>query len=83
MSAEEEVARQQRLRRTLEAIADAFGFTGELRRQRIGEWWLDPNGIDYDREQEIAHEHGFEVKFAKDMTDEFRRLLAEAQREGP
>ena len=66
MSAEYDVPRQQRLRRALEAIADAYGFTGELRSERIGEWWLYPNSIDYDREQEIAHEHGLEVKFGKE-----------------
>jgi hypothetical protein len=65
MSAEYDVARQQRLRRALEAIADAYGFTGKLRRERIGEWWLYPNSIGYDREQEIAQEHGLEVKFGK------------------
>ena len=43
MSAEYDIPRQQRLRRALEAIADAYGFTGELRRERIGEWWLYPN----------------------------------------
>ncbi len=72
MSAEYDVARQQRLRRALEAIADAYGFTGELRRERIGEWWLYPNSIGYDREQEIAHEHGLEVKFGKEKIAEFR-----------
>ena len=82
MSAEYDVERQQRLRRALEAIADAYGFTGELRRERISEWWLYPNSIGYDREQEIAHQHGLEVKFGKDMVDQFRRLVAEAQHEG-
>jgi hypothetical protein len=82
MSAEYDLARQQRLRRALEAIADAYGFTGELRRERIGEWWLYPNSIGYDREQEIAHKHGLEVKFGKEKTDEFRQLVAEAQRNG-
>jgi hypothetical protein len=81
MSAEYDVARQQRLRRALEAIADAYGFTGELRRERIGEWWLYPNAIGYDREQEIAHQHGLEVKFGKEMIAEFRRLVAGAQRD--
>jgi hypothetical protein len=46
MSAEYDVARQQRLRRALEAIADAYGFTGELRRERISEsdkpWFAAP-----------------------------------------
>jgi hypothetical protein len=82
MSAEYDVARQQRLRRALEAIADAYGFAGELRRERIGEWWLYPNSIGYDREQEIAHKHGLEVKFSKEQVDEFRKLVAEAQRNG-
>ena len=82
MSAEYDIPRQQRLRRALEAIADAYGFTGELRRERIGEWWLYPNAIDYDREQEIAHEHGLEVKFDKEMVGEFRRVVAEAERNG-
>ena len=82
MSAEYDVARQQRLRRALETIADAYGFTGELRRERIGEWWLYPNAIGYDREQEIAHQHGLEVKFPKETIDEFRQLVAEAQRDG-
>jgi hypothetical protein len=82
MSAEYDVARQQRLRRALEAIADAYGFTDELRRERIAEWWLYPNSIGYDREQEIAHEHGLEVKFDKEQVDEFRKLVAEAQRNG-
>ena len=36
----------------------------------------------YDREQEIAHQHGLEVKFAKEKIDEFRQLVAEAQRDG-
>ena len=76
MSAEYDVARQQRLRRALEAIADAYGFTGELRRERIGEWWLYPNSIGYDRE------HGLQVKFGKEQVDEFRQLVAEAQRNG-
>ena len=79
MSAEYDVARQQRLRRALEAIADAYGFTGELRRERIGEWWLYPNSIGYDREQEIAHQHGLDVKFGKE-TD--RRIPA-AHRRSP
>lgn len=82
MSAEYGVARQQRLRRALEAIADAYGFTGELRRERIGEWWLYPNSIGYDREQEIAREHGLQVKFGKEKIVEFRQLVAEAQRDG-
>jgi hypothetical protein len=82
MSAEYDVARQQRLRRALEAIADAYGFTRELRRERIGEWWLYPNAIGYDREQEIAHEHGLEVKFGKEKIDEFRQLVVAAQRDG-
>jgi hypothetical protein len=82
MSAEYDVARQQRLRRALEAIADAYGFTGELRRERIGEWWLYPSAIGYDREQEIAHQHGLEVKVGKEKIDEFRQLVAEAQRNG-
>ena len=82
MSAEYDVARQQRLRRTLEAIADAYGFTGELRRERIGEWWLYPNSIGFDREQEIAHQHGLDVKFDKKQIDEFRQLVAEAERQG-
>jgi hypothetical protein len=82
MIAEYDVPRQQRLRRALETIADAYGFTGELRRERIGEWWLYPNAIDYDREQNIAHDHGLEVKFDKEKVDEFRQLLAKAQREG-
>ena len=82
MSAEFDVARQQRLRGALETIADAYGFTGELRRERIGEWWLYPNAIGYDREQEIAHHHGLEVKFGKETIDEFRQLVAEAQRDG-
>jgi hypothetical protein len=82
MSAEYDVARQQRLRRALEVIADAYGFTGELRRERIGEWWLYPNSIRYDREQEIAHQHGLEVKLGKEQADEFRQLVAEAQRNG-
>ncbi len=82
MSAEYDVARQQRLRQALEAIADAYGFKGELRRERISEWWLYPNSIGYDREQEIAHEHGLEVKFGKEQVDEFRKLVAEAQRNG-
>ena len=82
MSAEYDVARQQRLRRALEAIADAYGFTDELRRERIAEWWLYPNSIGYDREQEIAHEHGLEVKFGKEQVDEFRKLVAEAQHNG-
>ena len=82
MSAEYDVARQQRLRRALGAIADAYGFTGELRRERIGEWWLYPNSIGYDREQEIAREHGLEVKFGKEKIAEFRQLVAEAQRNG-
>ncbi len=82
MSAEYDVARQQRLRRVLEAIADAYGFTGELRRERIGEWWLYPHSIGYDREQEIAREHGLEVKFDKEKVDEFRQLVAQAERYG-
>ena len=82
MSAEYDVARQQRLRRALETIADAYGFTGELRRERIGEWWLYPNAIGHDCEQKIAHQHGLEVKFPKETIDEFRQLVAEAQRNG-
>lgn len=82
MSAEYDVPRQQRLRRALETVADAYGFTGELRRERIGEWWLYPNAIDYEREQEIAHEHGLEVEFGNEMVGEFRRVVAEAARNG-
>ena len=81
MSAEYDVARQQRLRRVLEAIADGYGFTGELRRERIGEWWLYPTAIDYGREQEIARQHGLEVKVGKEQVDEFRLLVSEAQRD--
>ena len=81
MSAEYDVARQQRLRRALEAIADDYGFTGELRRERIGEWWLYPTAIDYGREQEIAHQHGLD-KFGKEQVAGFRLLISEAQRNG-
>jgi hypothetical protein len=52
------------------------------RRERIGEWWLYPSAIGYDREQEIAHQHGLDVKFGKEQVDEFRQLVAEAEREG-
>ncbi len=53
-----------------------------MRRERIGEWWLYPHSIGYDREQEIAREHGLEVKFCKEKIDGFRQLVAQAERDG-
>ena len=32
--------------------------------------------------QEIAHQHGLEVKFGKEKINEFRQLVAQAQRNG-
>jgi hypothetical protein len=71
MSAEYDVARQQRLRRALETIADAYGFTGELRRERIASGGYIPTAIAMTANREIAHQHGLEVKFGKETIDEF------------
>ena len=82
MSAEYDVARQQRLRRALEAVADAYGFTGELRRERIGEWWCIPTRSAMTASRRSRGSTALEVKFGKEKIAEFRQLVAEAERNG-